>query len=142
MDASVAPGIFYEYTASDVFSLYASGNRSSHNEGNLKLTSLNVGMKAHLIYFDKLAPYAVLGTGLYFVDKLVTRNGVGNRAKKTNFGLHLAVGAELDLSEQFFMGLQLDIHNLFASYVNLPNHGRTEISGRWTGFFLQGGVRF
>jgi hypothetical protein len=80
----------------------------------------------------------MLGAGLYFVDK-----AYGNeRAEKTNFGLHLGLGAELDLSDMFFMGLEFDVHNLFSSTVNLPVRGRTEISGRWSGFFLRGGVRF
>ena len=39
VDAAVAPGLFYEYAASDVFSLYASGIRSNHSEDNLKITS-------------------------------------------------------------------------------------------------------
>jgi opacity protein-like surface antigen len=138
LDGAVAPGLFYEYAASDVFSVYASGVRSSHNDGALKLTSTNVGIKANLFYIDKLSPYAMLGAGLYFVDKAYG----SERAEKTNFGLHLGLGAELDLSDLFFMGLEFDVHNLFSSTVNLPIRGRTEISGRWSGFFLRGGVRF
>lgn len=138
VDGAVAPGLFYEYAASDVFSVYASGIRSSYNEGAVKLTSTNVGIKANLFYIDKLSPYAMLGAGLYFVNK---RYGT-ETAEKTNFGLHLGLGAELDLSNMFFMGLEFDVHNLFTSSVNLPARGRTEISGRWSGFFLRGGVRF
>jgi opacity protein-like surface antigen len=138
VESTVAPGIFYEFSASDVFSLYASGVRSSHSEGRLKMLSTNLGIKANLIYFDKLSPYALVGAGLYFVRKEI---GV-DLARKTNFGLHLGLGAELELSDLFFIGLEFDIHNLFASTANLPTAGRTEISGRWTGFFLRGGVRF
>ncbi len=140
VDGNVAPGIFYEYTASDVFSLYASAVNSSHSDGHLKLFSTNVGMKAQLFYLDKLSPYALVGAGLYFVKKRITRTN--EVADKTNFGLHLGLGADLDLSDRFFIGLQFDIHNLFTGTVSLPANGRTEISGRWTGFFLKGGVRF
>lgn len=140
VDGAVAPGLTYEYAASDVFSVYASGIHSSHNDGALKITSTNVGIKANLLYLDKLAPYAMVGAGLYFVKKEI--GAAREVAKKTNFGLHLGLGAELDLSEMFFIGLEFDIHNLFAGTVNLPTAGRTEISGRWTGFFLRGGVRF
>ncbi len=138
VEGNVAPGLFYEYTASDVFSLYASGIKSTHSQGNLKLLSTNVGMKANLVYFDKLAPYALVGAGLYFVKKRIG----AETAEKTNFGIHLGLGAELDLSELFFIGLEFDIHNLFAGSVHLPVAGAKEISGRWTGFFLRGGVRF
>lgn|GEM_PF-3973722 len=140
LDGNVAPGLFYEYAASEVFSLYSQIIPSSHNEGVLKLTATSVGMKAHLVYYDKLAPYVMVGAGLYFADREV---GVAReRAKKTVFGIHLGLGAELDLSEMFFIGLQFDIHSLFAGTVNLPVNGKTEISGRTAGFFLRGGVRF
>jgi len=140
LDGNVAPGIFYEYGASEVFSLYAQAVPSSHNEGVLKMTATSLGMKAHLVYYDKLAPYVMVGAGLYFVNREV---GVAReRARKTVFGVHLGLGAELDLSEQFFIGLQFDIHSLFAGSVNLPVNGKTEISGRTAGFFLRGGVRF
>ena len=138
VDGNMAPGLFYEYTASDVFSLIASGVHSNHNEGLLKILSTNVGMKANLVYFDKLAPYAVVAAGLYTIKK---RYGA-ETVKKTNFGLQLGLGAELDLSELFFIGMQFDIHNLFSSTVTRANGTRQEISGRWTGFFLRGGVRF
>jgi opacity protein-like surface antigen len=138
VDAAVAPGIFYEYSASDVFSLYASGIHSNHSEDNLKITSTNVGIKANLFYFDRLSPYAILGAGLYFVNKRF-----GNEiASKTNFGLHLGLGAELDLSDHVFIGLQFDLHNLFTSKAVLANAGKVDVSGRWTGFFLRGGYRF
>lgn len=141
VDGAVAPGIFYEYGASDIFSLYASAVTSKHNDERLKLTSTNLGMKAHLLFVDKLSPYALVGAGLYFVKRTVGPPNL-EIAKKTVFGLHLGLGAELDLSQKFFVALELDIHNLFSGSVNLPAHGRTEISGRWSGFFLKGGVRF
>jgi opacity protein-like surface antigen len=138
IDGAVTPGLTYEYEASEVFNAYASVSSGSHSTGRLKVTSTTVGMKAHLVYLDKLAPYALLGAGLYFVNR-----SVGNeRAKTTNFGFHLGLGAELDLSERFFMGLQFDLHNLFAASTALPIAGRVENSGRWAGFFLRGGVRF
>jgi opacity protein-like surface antigen len=138
VEGTVAPGLFYEYAASDVFSAYADLVRSSHSEQALELLSTTVGMKANLIYFDKLSPYAMVGAGLYFVDK---KYGA-ETAHKTNFGLHLGIGADLDLSDLVFIGLEFDVHNLFSSTVDLPVAGRQEISGRWTGFFLRGGVRF
>ncbi len=140
LDGNVAAGIFYEYGASEVFSLYSQIMPSSHNDGVLKMTATSLGMKAHLVYYDKLAPYVMVGAGLYFVNREV---GVAReRAQKTVFGVHLGLGAELDLSELFFIGLQFDIHSLFAGTVNLPVNGKTEISGRTAGFFLRGGVRF
>lgn len=141
LEGNAAPGLFYEYGASEVFSGYAQVVPSSHNEGVLKVTATSVGMKAHLVYYDKLAPYVMVGAGLYFVNREVG-DAVRERAKKTVFGVHLALGGELDLSDMFFVGLQFDIHNLFSGSTTTPVNGKTEISGRTTGFFLRGGVRF
>lgn len=137
---NVAPGLTYEYAASDVFSVYAQGVHSSHGDGSLTVTSTTAGLKAHLVYYDKLAPYVLVGAGLYFVNKDFA-NPL-ETAHKTNFGFHLGLGADLDVSESAFAGLQLDLHSLFAGNTTLPSGRRVEISGRWTGFFLRGGIRF
>ncbi len=140
VDGTVAPGVCYEYGASDVFSLYSQAVFASHNEGALKTTSTNLGIKAHLVFYDKLAPYVLVGAGLYFVDKGMS--SPVERASKTVFGFHLGLGAELDITEMFFVGLEFDIHSLFAGTAITASTRRVEISGRWTGFFLRGGVRF
>ena len=140
VDGAVAPGVFYEYEASDVFSVYAQGVFANHNDGVLKTTSTNLGMKAHLVYYDKLAPYVLVGAGLYFVNKATAPPP--EIASKTVFGLHLGLGAELDVSDRFFLGLQFDVHSLFAGTAITSSTKRVEISGRQTGFFLRGGVRF
>ena len=138
VDSAVAPGLSYEYSASDVFSVYLNSIRSSHTNDSTRIWSNSVGIKSNLFYIDKLAPYAMLGAGLYFVKKTI---GI-ETAYKTNFGVHLGLGADLDVSERVFLGLEFDVHNLFASHVMLPIAGKQEISGRWAGFFLRGGIRF
>jgi opacity protein-like surface antigen len=140
VDGTVAPGLFYEYEASDVFSVYAQGIFANHNDGALKTTSANAGIKAHLVYYDKLAPYVLVGAGLYFVNKAMT--APSETASKTVFGFHVGAGAELDISDRFFAGLEFDVHSLFAGTAVTASTKRVEISGRWTGFFLRGGVRF
>lgn len=140
LDGTIAPGIFYEYAASDVFSVFAQVVRTEHNDGALRVTSINTGMKAHLIYYDILAPYVVVGAGLYAVGK--DYSVPSERADKTVFGILLGFGADLDISDRFTMGMEFDIHTLFAATTVLPSSRRVDISGRWTGFFLRGGVRF
>ena len=140
VDSAVAPGLFYEYEASDVFSLYTSAVKSTHTDGNLKLLTTSLGMKAHLVYLDKLSPYAIVGAGLYFAKKHIA--ATDEEAQKTLFGLQVGLGMDLDLSDRVFMGLEFDIHNLFAGHVTLPKNGKTEVSGRWAGFFLHAGLHF
>jgi len=137
---AVAPGLFYEYEASDVFNLYAQGLFANFNDGILKDNSANVGIKAHLVYYDKLAPYVLVGAGLYFVNRAVS--APSETASKTVFGFQLGAGADLDIGERFLVGLELDVHTLFAGTAVTPSTKRVEISGRQTGFFLRGGVRF
>lgn len=140
VDGAIVPGIFYEYAASDVFSLLANAYKSSHSDGRLKLTSTSIGIKGNLVYYDKLSPYATVGMGLYFLRKTV--GAAQENAEKTLFGINLGLGADLDLSERFFIGMLFTIHNVFSGAVNLPVNGRTELSGRWSGFLLRGGFRF
>jgi len=140
VDGNVAPGIFYEYAASDIFSLYSNAIHSSHSNEKLKMLSTDLGIKANLVYYDKLSPYALLGMGLYFVNKKV--GATQEEAEATLFGFNLGLGADLDLSEYFYMGMIFSIHNMFSKTISLPLNGNTELSGRWTGFFLRGGVRF
>lgn len=138
MEGSVAPGLFYEYAASEVFSVFAEGLRSSHTNKSLKIATYSVGIKSVLIYLDKLAPYALLGMGLYDVEKVYGSETAG----KTLFGFNLGLGADLDLNERAFVGMAFQLHNIFSGSVDLPVRGRTELSGRWTGLFLRGGFRF
>ncbi len=137
---TVSPGLFYEYEASDVFALYAQGVYANYDSGALKTTSTNLGMKAHLVYYDKLAPFVLVGAGLYFVNEGNTPTPPIT-ASKTLFGLHLGAGADLDISERFLIGLQFDVHTIFTGTA-ITSAGNVSVSGHWTGFFLRGGVRF
>jgi opacity protein-like surface antigen len=140
VDGTVAPGIFYEYEASDVFSLNAQGVFANFNSGAVKVNSANLGIKAHLVYYDKLAPYVVVGAGLYFVNEQLS--APVETASKSLFGMQLGAGADLDISDRFLVGLELDIHTLFNGTAITASTRSVQISGRWTGFFLRGGVRF
>ena len=140
VDPAVKPGIFYEYGASDVFSIQAGVLPTSFSDGALSVLVTHASMKAHLFYFDKLAPYVMVGAGVYSVSQKISVTQ--ETAEKTVFGIHLGFGADLDLNEAICMGLGLDIHNLFTGTVNLPRNGRTEISGRLAAFLVHGGYRF
>lgn len=142
VDSTLGPQIFYEYEASDIFSLFANAMPLSHTDGRLKVTTTSLGIKANLIYYDKLSPYAFFGMGLNFVNKEFVTGGVSERAKKTLFGLNLGVGADLDINETFFAGMAFSLYNLFSNSVTLPRAGRVELSGREAGLFLRAGVRF
>ena len=139
VDGSIAPGVFYEFAASQIFAMQVNLLRSSHND-KLSIFSGTAGIRANLTFFDRLVPYAAAGVGLYFVDRKMDppiRN-----VKTTNFGLNLGLGADLDLSDQFFMGLWLGLHNLFAAKTMTPAGIEQENSGRWSALFIRAGMRF
>ena len=138
VDSTTAPGLFYEYSASEAFALHADFIRNKHDD-KLTVFSTTAGIKANLVYYDQLVPYAFGGVGIYFVDKQV--NTPPEDASSTNFGVNMGLGADLDLGNQFLVGLYLAIHNLFGSKAD-TSAGKVDLSGRWSGFFIRAGMRF
>lgn len=144
VDGSTAPGLFYEYSASNVFGLQVNAIRSSHND-KVKIFSTTAGIRANLTYFDKLVPYAFGGVGLYFVNrKIITAPATTSNtsAGTTNFGVNLGLGADLDLGDTVFVGLWIGLHNLFTAKATMPTGNQEENSGRWSAFFIRAGMRF
>lgn len=143
-DGSIAPGIFYEYAASPIFSVQVNLIRSSHND-ILTLFSTTAGIRANLTYYDRLVPYATAGVGLYSVHRKLDNPTVGGpmlEVNTTNFGLNFGLGADLDLSESFFMGLWVGLHNLFGAKTSTSAGTTEENSGRWSALFIRAGMRF
>ncbi len=143
--STTAPGLFYEYRASDVFALkidlkWISLKQGLHND-RLSIFSSTAGIRANLVYYDKLVPYAAFGVGLYFVDKS-TPDSPGEDLSTSNFGVNLTLGSDLNLSDRAFVGLALTLHQLFSDTATLPNDTKTDVSGRWSSFLLRAGMRF
>jgi opacity protein-like surface antigen len=139
VDGSIAPGLFYEFAASQIFAMQVNLVRSSHND-KLTLFSSSAGIRANLTFFDRLVPYASAGVGLYFVERNL--GAPNNNVETTNFGLNLGLGADLDLNESFFMGLSLGLHNLFSAKTKTAAGIERENSGRWSALFIRAGMRF
>lgn len=140
ISSTTAPGLFYEYRASDIFALKVDLKRSSHDE-QLSIFSSTAGIRANLVYYDKLVPYAAFGVGLYFVNKEIP--GFADQdSSTTHFGVNLTLGSDLDLNDQVFVGLALTLHQLFGDTATLPNDTEAEVSGRWSSFLLRAGMRF
>jgi hypothetical protein len=139
-EGNVGYGLSYEYEAGDVFAAYGNWITSSHSDGNFKQNAFSAGIRSNLVYLDRLTPFAFLGLGLNTIKKIPP--GMTAPASATLFGINLGVGADLDLNERFFFGLIFDLHNYFSKTITLSNGSRYEVSGRWAGLFLRGGVRF
>src|SRR3989338_46314 len=87
VDGSIAPGLFYEFSASQIFALQVNLTRSSHND-RLSVFTTAAGIRANLTFFDRLVPYAAGGVGLYFVNRKTVLAPIED-VDTTNFGLYL-----------------------------------------------------
>ena len=140
-DNTIAPGLFYEYQTGDAFGLKVDWIRARHPNDKLAVDTFSAGIKGNLIYYDALVPYAFFGMGIYSVSKLVP-NMAPFYADKTVFGMNFGFGADLNLSDAAFIGMQFGVHNLFSGNATLENGTTYEVSGRWSGFMLRVGARF
>lgn len=140
ISSTTAPGLFYEYRASDIFALKVDLKRSSHDD-QLSIFSSTAGIRANLVYYDKLVPYAAFGVGLYFVNQKFSPISE-EELSTTHFGVNLTLGSDLDLNDKVFVGLALTLHQLFGDTATLPNDTEAEVSGRWSSFLLRAGMRF
>lgn len=144
VENNIGYGALYEYTASDVFSAQASFMRSSHDE-ILTITSTGLAFKANLFFYDQLVPYALVGMGLYFVNQdIIPAESTTpvETVSATVFGLNVGLGADLNLGEDVFSGMQFSLHNLFSSTQTTETLGKQEISGRFANFLIRAGYRF
>ncbi len=129
VNANTSPGLFYEYAASESFSLHSNITRSTHNE-LLYLTSATLGIRGNLFFVDQLVPYVSAGVGLYNAKK---------KDNTTHFGMNLSFGTDLDLNNTSLIGLSMEFHNIFASNASVDSG---EVSGSWISFLVRGGLRF
>ena len=135
--STVGGGVVYEYAASDVFSMQAGAFRSEHQE-HLGLLSTTLSVKANLIYYDQLVPYAFFGAGFYFASAPPEGE---NKINSTHFGIKLGVGADLELNHTFFLGALLSIDNLFSDRAKAPNGQEMRLTGRFSSILVRFGFR-
>ena len=115
-DDSITVDLYYRYKASYSFDLFVNGHYSSHSiqEQSSTVTGLAAGIRGKVFDFDAFTPYVVAGLGFYLpkVTRMVEGQIVESETKVT-FGNHLGVGGELELNNNFSVGVLGHYHNPF-----------------------------
>lgn len=113
---SITVDAYYEYKASYSFDLLINGHFSGHKMGEKEsnLTGVAAGIKGKILNFDAFTPYFVGGLGFYLPT--VTRsvnNQIVESDSKVTFGTHFGLGADLELNQNYTVGLIAHVHNPF-----------------------------
>ena len=113
---SITIDAYYEYKASYSFDLLVNGHFSGHTLGEKEstITGLAAGIKGKILNFDAFTPYFMGGLGFYLptLKRIVNDNILESKSKLT-FGTHFGIGADLDLNENYSVGLITHVHNPF-----------------------------
>lgn len=105
----------YTYGVSELFGFNMTLGYSDHTN-DLSILTFNSDVRINLSWYDRVVPYAALGLGFYNVNT-TAKDRYGNVVELSPmlFGLHITGGANLILTDDFFIGANLDIHNIFTS---------------------------
>ena len=113
---SITIDAYYEYKASYSFDLLINGHFSGHTLGEKEstITGLAAGIKGRILNFDAFTPYFMGGLGFYLptLKRMVNDDIIESKSKLT-FGTHFGLGADLDLNENYSVGLITHVHNPF-----------------------------
>jgi opacity protein-like surface antigen len=113
---SITVDAYYEYKASYSFDLLINGHFSGHKMGEKEsnITGIAAGIKGKIMNFDAFTPYFVGGLGFYLpkVTRVIDNNIVESDSKVT-FGTHFGLGADLELNQNYTVGLIAHVHNPF-----------------------------
>ncbi len=129
----------YTYGVSDMFGFDTSLGYSGHSDGKFSMTTLLTGLRANLSWYDKVVPHLIFGLGFYMPNYQVSKT---SSVSPVLFGLHLGPGVDLQLSDEFFFGSGLTIHNIFGTTKFLPDGSTKPVGGSFITFLLHAGVTF
>jgi hypothetical protein len=133
------------HSVSDIFGLDTALAFSSHgpNLGSVRdysLTSLKLGLRANLAWYDKAIPYATFGLGFFRPNEKLSSTESINAIL---FGLYLGAGVNLEVTDTLFFGASLTLHDMFGTRRAISNGGGTlEVDGGFASFLVSAGVSF
>lgn len=141
---SIGYQVHYNYGVSDIFAFDTGLEFSSHPEKTntelgFSLGSARAGLRTNLSWFDKLIPYGVFGLGFYRPTYDITDTYA---MTSMLFGIHLGVGADLELTRNLFFGAALSFHDILGTTKFTEDGAPFDVGGTYTAFLLRGGVTF
>jgi opacity protein-like surface antigen len=137
---AIGPALNYTYGVSDLFAFHSNFSYHSHSSGDLSIWNLSGGVRANLMYFDQLVPYAAIGLGFYQPSYITT----DTRATVSSllFGMQLGTGIDLMISNTVFFGAELNYNTMFDSSKKDSNGTTRSLGGAFASFMIHAGLTF
>ena len=127
----ITADIYYNYSASYSFDMYANIHQSSHKYRGREVTLMGValGIKSKLFQYDAFSPFLMGGAGFYRpkVKRPLGDIGVVESEGKYTFGVNMGAGVELKLNNQVSMGFLGHYHDPF----DVDQEFGPEVEGRY-----------
>lgn len=133
-DDKITIDFFYTYLASYSFDLLVNlhFNSLEKDDSTTYLRAGTVGVKGRLYDFDQFSPYLVGGVGFYRPGRDTPQ--YGKSTSKTVFGLNAGAGFDLQLNEEFSIGLLSMLHLPFK----VAQDDGPDVEGRYLKVLLTG----
>jgi hypothetical protein len=138
----IGPEVRYTYGVSDLFSFHSNFGYHSHSSRsaeNLTIWNLSGGLRANLMYFDQLVPFATVGMGFYSPHYTY---GNGSTASSLLFGMQLGTGIDLLISNTVFFGANIDYNTMFSATQKASDGTTRSLGGSFLSFMVHAGLTF
>ncbi len=136
---SIGPELVYTYGVSDLFAFDSNFGYHTHSNGTLSVWNINAGLRTNLVFFDQLVPFASLGLGFYHPSLTFPTGGT---ASSLLFGMQLATGIDLLISNEVFFGTRLSYNDMFNSSKKDSNGVSQSLGGSFISFMVHAGLTF
>jgi hypothetical protein len=136
---AIGPELHYTYGVSDLFSFHSNFGYHSHSNGALSIWNLSGGLRANLMYFDQLVPFATVGMGFYSPTQTLANHATVNTLL---FGMQMGTGIDLLISNTVFFGAKLNYNTMFSSMKNASDGTPQKLGGSYLSFMIHAGVTF
>jgi hypothetical protein len=136
---AIGPSLNYTYGVSDLFAFHSNFSYHSHSSGDLSIWNLSGGVRANLMYFDQLVPYATVGLGFYQPSYILP-----NKATVSGllFGMQLGTGIDLMISNAVFFGAEFNYNTMFDSSKKDTSGTTQALGGAFASFMIHAGLTF
>ena len=136
---AIGPQLNYTYGVSDLFSFQTHFAYHSHSSGAFSAWNLAAGLRANLMYFDQLVPFASIGLGFFNPSYTLANSAT---VSGLLFGMQLGTGIDLMISNRVFFGAKVMYHNMFDSSKKDSNGNLQSLGGAFASFTVHSGITF
>jgi hypothetical protein len=136
---AIGPELNYTYGVSDLFSFQTHFAYHSHSSGAFSAWNLAAGLRANLMYFDQLVPFASVGLGFFNPTFTLADSAT---VSGLLFGMQIGTGIDLMISNRVFFGAKMMYHNMFDSSKKDSKGNLQDLGGAFASFTVHAGLTF